>query len=624
MSTPDRLSARAATLASTWSAARVVLSQAGASGSAEHTGGGLARALDLHGIGALGASLVDGERIELIDRDQTVVLTRHGASGALRVSWTDGPTYEQRVALPSPIASSVASAAAAPATPVPSGSLGAPVADATAALSDLDRPLAVHRGQLYSLDVVPPAEREGVVPAMPVSQLGDPSFCVDHGVQAPYVAGAMAGGIASVELVTAMADAGMLAFFGSGGLSIEAVETALQTLSARLGARPWGCNLLHNPAEPAMEDRTVDLLLAHGCRRVSASAFMTLTPAVVRYRVVGLSRAADGRIVEENHLFAKVSRPEVARRFLAPAPQAILDGLLAAGHITAEQADLAALVPLARDITAEADSGGHTDQRPLPVLVPLLLKLRDQISREQGYAHPPRIGAAGGLGDPRSIHAAFSMGAAYVLTGSINQACVEAGTSEAVKTMLAEAGMADVATGPAPDMFELGAHVQVLSKGTMYAQRSRRLYDIYRSFDGVDALPDKLRVRLEKKLFRRTIDDIWRGTRAYWAERDPAEVERAERDPKHHMALIFRWYLGMTSRWARTGEADRIRDYQIWCGPSMGLFNAWSEGTPFAEQSHRRVARVAEALLHGAAMWQRTRIAVALGVAVPRGGVTTE
>ena len=29
-----------------------------------------------------------------------------------------------------------------------------------------------------------------------------------------------------------------------------------------------------------------------------------------------------------------------------------------------------------RDITAEADSGGHTDQRPLPVLVPLLLKLR--------------------------------------------------------------------------------------------------------------------------------------------------------------------------------------------------------------------------------------------------------
>jgi PfaD family protein len=433
----------------------------------------------------------------------------------------------------------------------------------------------------------------------------------------------MAGGIASVELVKAMAGAGMLAFFGSGGLPIDAVEVALQALAKDLGDRPWGCNLLHNPAEPAMEDRTVDLLLAHGCRRVSASAFMTLTPAVVRYRAVGLSRAADGGIVEQNHIFAKVSRPEVARRFLAPAPQSILDGLRAAGRITAQQAELAALVPLARDITAEADSGGHTDQRPLPVLVPLLLKLRDQISREHGFARAPRIGAAGGLGDPRSIHAAFSMGAAYVLTGSINQSCVEAGTSAAVKSMLAEAGMADVSTGPAPDMFELGAHVQVLSKGTMYAQRSRRLYDIYRSFDGVDSLPEKLRLRLEKKLFRRTIVDIWRDTRAYWAERDPAEVERAERDPKHHMALIFRWYLGMTSRWARTGADDRVRDYQIWCGPSMGLFNAWSEGTPFAEQGNRRVARVGEALLHGAAMWQRARIAVALGVVAARGGATT-
>ena len=605
MSATDSLPARAAELVSTWCAQRVVLAHADGSASAEGTGGGLARTLDQHGIGALGASLADGERIELSDADQAVVLTRHGASGALRISWTDGPTYEQRVALPAPLAAS--SVPAGPVSGAPSPSVGAAVSDPGAALADLTRPLAVRGGRLF--DTGSGGAPDGLVPAVPVAALGDPTFLADHGVEAAYVAGAMAGGIASVPLVRAMAEGGYLAFFGSGGLSVERVDEALKELSSSLGDRAWGCNLLHNPAEPAMEDRTVDLFLRHGCRRVSASAFMTLTPAIVRYRAAGLSRGPDGRVLEANHVFAKVSRPEVAARFLAPAPAAILEGLVASGRITAEQAELAAQVPMARDITAEADSGGHTDQRPLPVLVPLLLQLRDTLTRTHRYAVPPRIGAAGGLGDPRSLHAAFSMGAAYVLTGSINQSCVEAGTSDQVKAMLAEAGMADVATGPAPDMFELGAHVQVLSKGTMYAQRARRLHDLYRSYDGVDSLPPKVRDRIEKRLFRRTFDEVWADTRAYWAARDPAEVERAERDPKHHMALSFRWYLGMTSRWARTGEADRVRDFQIWCGPSMGLFNAWARDTPFAALANRRVADVAGALMTGAAALQREQVA---------------
>jgi trans-AT polyketide synthase, acyltransferase and oxidoreductase domains len=41
----------------------------------------------------------------------------------------------------------------------------------------------------------------------------------------------------------------------------------------------------------------------------------------------------------------------------------------------------------------------------------------------------PCIGLAGGMGTPFAVAAAFVMGADYVLTGSVNQACVEAGTS---------------------------------------------------------------------------------------------------------------------------------------------------------------------------------------------------
>ena len=119
---------------------------------------------------------------------------------------------------------------------------------------------------------------------------------------------------------------------------------------------------------------------------VSASAYMGLTPAVVRYRLSGLHRGPSGELVVPNKVFAKVSRLEVAERFMRPAPKAMIAELLAAGRISAAEAELAPLVPLAEDITAEADSGGHTDHRPLVVLLPSFLRLRDRVSAEEGYA----------------------------------------------------------------------------------------------------------------------------------------------------------------------------------------------------------------------------------------------
>ena len=65
-----------------------------------------------------------------------------------------------------------------------------------------------------------------VAPACRPRHLGSASFARDHGVRFCYVAGAMANGIASAEMVEAMGRAGMLAFFGAAGLGPEAVEDA--------------------------------------------------------------------------------------------------------------------------------------------------------------------------------------------------------------------------------------------------------------------------------------------------------------------------------------------------------------------------------------------------------------
>jgi PfaD family protein len=448
--------------------------------------------------------------------------------------------------------------------------------------------------------------------------LGERSFGEAHGVRFPYVAGEMANGIATARMVAAMADAGMLGFFGAAGLSYANVEKAVDELVSTIGdAKPWGVNLIHSPSEAALEERVADLLIRRGVTRASASAFLSLTPAVVRYAVSGLGVDAAGEITRKHHLFAKVSRPEVARHFLSPAPRELVEALLAKGLITREEALLAARVPVAEDITVEADSGGHTDNRPLVALLPLMLQLRDELAAKHGFERPIRIGAAGGLSTPASVAAAFGLGAAYVLTGSVNQAAVESGLSDEGKQLLARAGIADVMMAPAADMFELGVKVQVLRTGTLFGIRALKLYEAYQQYSSLEALPAGVRAKLEKETFRASLDEIWTETRRFWSGRDAKEVDKAERDPRHKMALVFRWYLGKSSRWAIDGEPERKLDYQIWCGPAMGSFNAWAAGSFLAAPERRTVVQIARNLLEGAAVITRAQQLRSYGVAVP-------
>ncbi len=233
----------------------------------------------------------------------------------------------------------------------------------------------------------------------------------------------------------------------------------------------------------------MELYLKRGVRRAEAAAYMGLNPMVVRFAYSGVKRLPDGRVDRKNHLFAKISRPEVAARFLSPAPAEILDTCVRNGWLTRDEAELARSLPVAEDITVEADSGGHTDNQPLVALFPVILGVRDELAAKYGYHRPIRVGAAGGLSTPESVAAAFALGAAYVLTGSVNQSCIESGLSDEGKKMLAQADLPDVVMTPAADMFELGVQVQVLKRGTMFGVRAQRLYDLYVAHDSIESLP---------------------------------------------------------------------------------------------------------------------------------------
>lgn len=457
----------------------------------------------------------------------------------------------------------------------------------------------------------------GYTPPLRPEDLGDEDFKRLYEIKYAYIVGAMANGITSVEMVAAAGEAGMLGFFGSAGLDLTTVESAIDRLQSMPGNFPFGSNLIHSPNEPDLEQGIVDLYLRKGITLVSASAYLRMTLPIVQYRVTGIHRDDAGRIVCPNRIFAKVSRVEVAEKFFSPPPAKLLDQLVAQGKITADEATLAAQVPMAEVMTAEADSGGHTDNRPALALFPTIVALKNRLTAKFGYDRPLVVGLGGGIATPESTAAAFAMGAAYVLTGSINQACVEAGTSEIVRKMLCEAAQADVVMAPAADMFEMGVKVQVLKRGTMFAVRAAKLYDFYRTYGSYPEIPEKQRLMLEKDFFKSSFEEVWQQTRAFFEQRDPHQIERADRDPHHKMALVFRSYLGQSSRWSITGQADRQLDFQIWCGPAMGAFNEWVKGSFLEEKENRQVAVMALNLLQGACVVTRAAALRNQGVTLP-------
>lgn len=452
-------------------------------------------------------------------------------------------------------------------------------------------------------DAPPPVIVSRVPVGTGAAELGSAAFRRAYGLRLAYLAGSMYRGISSVDLVVRLGEAGLMGFFGTGGLDLGEIEKAIGRIQERLGAHGrFGMNLLHDLDDPRRERETVELFLNRGVRHVEAAAHLGVTAPLVRFRFSGARRTADGRASGLRHVMAKVSRPEVATAFLSPPPAALLERMVHDGDLTAEEAGIARQHPVAGEICVEADSGGHTDGGVALTLVPSLVRLRDRISARHGYPAPPPVGASGGLGTPEAVAAAFTLGADFVLTGSVNQCTPEAGTSDAVKEMLAGLDVQDTAYAPSGDMFELGARVQVVRKGTLFAARAGKLYELYRRHASLAEIDERTLRSIERSYFRRSVDEVWELTRAHYIGTGrPHVVEKAENDPHHRMALVFKWYFAHTNRLALAGDTSQRANFQIHCGPAMGAFNNLVRGTALADWRRRHPDAIADLLMSGAA-----------------------
>ncbi len=445
-----------------------------------------------------------------------------------------------------------------------------------------------------------------VIPNIKAEELGEKSFKTEYGLKYAYYAGAMANGISSVDMVVKLGDFGFMGSYGSGGLSLERVEKDIDEIKKRLPDKPFMVNLLSNNVDTEAEMRMVELLLRKEIAVVEASAYIRISEPLVYFRLKGAHRDENGNVAAPHKVIAKLSREEVAIQFLSPPPDTIVESLKNKGLITEAEADCAKFIPMANDITIEADSAGHTDNRPLISILPAFIKLRDDVWKKSGLY--TRIGAAGGIATGQSALAAFVMGAAYVVTGSINQSCIESKTSDYVKNLLSKTTMHDTIMCPSADMFEFGARVQVIKNSTMFPLNAQKLYNYYKEFASFKEIPDSQRSFIERKILRDTFENVWKKTEEYFLKKNKKLLLQARANEKIKMALVFRWYLGKSSQWAIDDVVDRRVDMQIWCGQSMGAFNMWVKGTPLEDYRNRSVVSVAEKIMESAAAEQTVRI----------------
>jgi trans-AT polyketide synthase/acyltransferase/oxidoreductase domain-containing protein len=424
-------------------------------------------------------------------------------------------------------------------------------------------------------------------------RLGSREFRQAYGVRLSYYSGSMYRGISSKELVVCMGRAGLLGFLGSGGLDLDRIGSDIRWIRAALSeGEAFGVNIIANMMDPENEIETARLLLQEGVSIVEASAFTQVTPALVLFRLGGgIDR--DGQL--RNRIIAKVSHPDVARQFMSPPPKQVIDKLLAANQLTPAQAALAGTEPVATDICVEADSGGHTDQGVALVLLPTMQRLRQEMGLSPMSM---RVGLGGGIGTPEAAAAAFALGADFIVTGSINQCTAEAGMSAAVKELLQTINVQDTAYAPAGDMFELGAKVQVLKRGVFFPSRANRLFMLYSQYDSLDDLPEKIRIQLEEKYFRKPLAQVWEETCGSLSRRGRADViEKASVNPKLKMAMVFRRYFGASMAFAFAGTRSDQSDFQVHTGPAMGAFNQWVKGGAWEHWSNRHVDEIAIRLM---------------------------
>ena len=217
-------------------------------------------------------------------------------------------------------------------------------------------------------------------------KLGSKVFRETYNLKESYVIGTMGRGISGASLLKSASKQGLLAIGGCDGLTTEKIRNLIQKSGGNdESCAMQGFSLSYSYSEKN-ETELINLYLEENIKLLFVSGYSTVSKNLVRYRVKGLTKDINGKLCENTHIMASVSRTEVAESFMKPAPDRIIDALLKDGEITKEQALLAKDIPISRDICVEADGGGYTNHVSMFAAFPAIEVIAGKISESYGYS----------------------------------------------------------------------------------------------------------------------------------------------------------------------------------------------------------------------------------------------
>lgn len=423
--------------------------------------------------------------------------------------------------------------------------------------------------------------------------LGNAEFKKANGLQYAYLCGPMYCNISSSKMVVELAKAGMLGFLGTDGCKVEQIKKEISIIHNSLEQNEaFGVSITWNPNQEETESELIQLCINENIRRIEASEYMMISKNLVKYRVQGLYLNEEDSVVVQNHIFAKLSRIEVAEIFMSPPPEKIITELLKTGEITELEAKCASRISIADNITIADYSMSYTGTSHAVYLISLLKKSAQEHKEKYGYTNNIAIGATGGIGNPETAAAAFYFGADYIQTGSINQSCMEANVNHEVKDILQKIDIYDTEFASCENMFELGAKVQVVKKGLFYQARANHLYDLYRQYNSIDELNETTKQQLEGRYLKKSFENVYNEIQQS-VKNDQQYVNKE----KLKMLQIFKWYFEQSREATLRSDPEWKMDYQIRCSNAMGLMNRWLMGTPYEDWKSRSVVEIGKKLL---------------------------
>ncbi|MFC1745257.1 1-acyl-sn-glycerol-3-phosphate acyltransferase [Candidatus Riflebacteria bacterium] len=452
-----------------------------------------------------------------------------------------------------------------------------------------------------------------ILPGLNIQNLGSKEFQTVHGVRHSYCTAPLPFGISGKQMLSSLATAGFLPFFGSTGLNLGEIKNSLKQIRDRVGNKTFGVGISFVPYDKEREWQLILILIKLGIRHLWVSHYPYPTEALTFFRLNGIKQNSIGAIEPQNFIFARVSHLETVKRFVAHPPKNVVERLWQDGRISEQEKNLSCKIGLSEDIIVHGEGSGLGSNGSLNTLFPQIYQSVKII--QEDLTRNIRIGTSGGLSNPQAISAMFSLGADFVVTGSINQISAEANCSAKVKQMLAKAGSSDTAFVVSADPLEKGNNIQVLKYGTQFSVKANKLAKLYLKYGDLLNLPEKEKKVLEEGFFRCSLETAM--NRANLIFKDLQFGENKKNKKESGLLLLFHLYLYESFLWAKEGTKNREMDYQIWVDQSIGSFNMWRNAVFSKSIEDISVTDIAERLLFCSGVLTRLQFLQAQGFEVP-------